>query len=296
MTSTGTEFVDSASFEPPATGMVVGIDGSGPSLHALHWAVQRTERFGSVQPVIAWHYPWWSYLGTAVPASEPFESEARAEIEKALGSIRPHHVAEPIVVRGRAASALIEVGASAGLIVVGTRGRSGLRDDFLGSVSSAVVARSTVPVAVVPPSVSIGDRSRHVVVGVDGSSNSAKALEWAVNNVPATSVIEAVLAWMPPVAPLGSPRRRDEADYEARARARLDESMSSLPDRKPASPYVTARLAAGDPRVVLRELSLTSDLLVLGARGGGLIADLLIGSVTTALVNSPRTTTIVIPA
>ena len=296
MTATGSETLDEAPPDASPTGMVVGVDGSAPSMRALEWAARRTDRFGPIQPVIAWHFPWWSYVRSTVPTDDPFEAAARAEIEKTLGSVRSSDVEEPIIVRARAASALVEIGASAGLIVVGTRGRSGLADGVLGSVAAGVVARSTVPVAVVPPSAPIEDRHRRVVVGIDGSPNSVHALEWALNNVPATWLVEAVHAWVPPVALPGSALARDESGYEAQAQAVLDESLSQLSRVAPASPRLSPRLAHGDPRSVLREWSMMTDLIVLGARGRGLVADLLLGSVTTALVHRPRTTTVVIPA
>lgn len=299
MTSTTSRPIGEIPARGPSSGMVVGVDGSGPSIHALQWAVRRTDRFGPIQPVIAWHYPWWSFIGPAVPQADPFEVAARAEVDQALSSIRslqPSDIAEPIVVRARAASTLIDIGTSAGLIVVGTRGRSGLTDGFIGSVASGVAARSPVPVAVVPPSAPLDDHHRRVVVGIDGSPNSIRALQWAAANVPVTSVIEAVHVWAPEPKLPGVPYAQHEALHKARARLLLDESLSQVAQAGPIEPPVRTHLVQGDPRSVLREWSATCDLLVLGARGRGAVAHLLVGSVTTALVQRQRATTVVIPA
>ncbi|MGI9594578.1 MAG: universal stress protein, partial [Acidimicrobiales bacterium] len=40
-------------------GIVVGVDGSPGSDHALRWAMAHADRFGPVQPVTTWRYPWW---------------------------------------------------------------------------------------------------------------------------------------------------------------------------------------------------------------------------------------------
>lgn len=295
MTSTTNEAIDEIPAIRPTSGMVVGVDGSGPSVHALEWAARRTDRFGPIQPVIAWHYPWWTYVGPPVPPADPFEAVARAEIELAISSVRCRDIEEPIVVRARAASALMSIGSSAGLIVVGTRGRSGLADGFVGSVASAIVARSPVPVAVVPPSAPLDDHRRRVVVGIDGSENSIRALQWAAANVPVTSVIEAVHVWSPGPQPPALSSAQHESVHKARAELALEESLSKVARAGPASPPIRTHLIQGEPRSVLREWSTKCDLLVLGARGRGAVAHLLLGSVTTALAQRPRATTVVIP-
>lgn len=296
MTSTTSGSIEETPAHDPSPGMVVGVDGSGPSLHALEWAARRTDRFGPIQPVIAWHYPWWSYVGPAVPQADPFEAAARAQVEQAIASVRSSDIAAPIVVRARAVSSLIDIGANAALIVVGAHGRSGLADGLVGSVASGVVARSPVPVAVVPPSAPLDDHHRRVVVGVDGSPNSIRAIQWAAANVPVTSVIEVVHAWTLDPKPAGLSADHHEAAHLARARLVLDQTLAHAAKAGPVEPPMRAHITEGDPRSVLGEWSATCDLLVLGARGRGAVAHLLLGSVTTALVQRPRATTVVIPA
>ena len=295
MTSTDSGSTNAIPTDGPPGGMVVGIDGSATSLHALAWAARRTGRFGPIQPVIAWHYPWWSYIGPAVPQSGPFEDAAREEVEHAIGSVHSEGMGEPIIVRARAASTLVDIGRSAGLIVVGSHGRSGWVDGLLGSVAAAVVARSPVPVAVVPPAAPIDDQHRRVVVGLDGSPNSVSAMQWATDNVPVTSTIEAVHVWSSR-GPVPSATDADHDGPEARARSVLDQSLSAVVQTAPVAPPVRARLVQGDPRAVLRERSKKSDMLILGARGRGGLSHLVLGSVTTALVQRPQVTTVVIPA
>jgi nucleotide-binding universal stress UspA family protein len=57
----------------------------------------------------------------------------------------------PLLVEGRPVPSLVRAAADADLLVVGSRGRSGIAAVILGSVSSACVHYATCPVVVVPP-------------------------------------------------------------------------------------------------------------------------------------------------
>lgn len=278
--------------------MVVGIDGSGGSLHALRWAAHRTARFGSLQPVMTWQYPWWAYSSPMPPPVDDFHNQASQAAERALDGLRDVTTAPPIVCRGHAGQTLVEVGATANLIVVGTRGHGGVIDTLLGSVSSHVVANSTVPVAVIPSDAPIDAATRRVVVGVDGSVHALQALIWALKHTPADATVEAVHSWTYQVDP--DPSGMSPVSYqacEARAQEVLDKAIASATyaagdDR----PEVVGRLVYGDARPNLRDLTANADLLVLGARGRGGFAHLLLGSVTTALIHQPSLATVVVPA
>ncbi|MGW4490020.1 universal stress protein [Amycolatopsis sp. NPDC004368] len=63
----------------------------------------------------------------------------------------PHLPVEVVVVRARTVQTLLERGAGAQLIVVGSRGRGGFTGMLLGSKSKALLAHSACPVAVVRP-------------------------------------------------------------------------------------------------------------------------------------------------
>ncbi|MGF1598016.1 MAG: universal stress protein [Acidimicrobiales bacterium] len=282
-------------------GIVVGIDGSDGSAHALAWAAARTETFGPVRPVAAWRYPAWAMsdpmLG-APPAMAPDDFAAAAsqradELVATLGDI-PHEAA--VVTRAAAGPALVDVGKDAELIVVGTRGRGAVIDGLLGSVSSHVVAHATVPVAVVPAKAPIEDTQRRVVVGIDGSENSVHAMAWAIRTAAEDVTIEAVMGWSQQVIAVPEPYviPYDESEQQARANVErvLTEAraLAGRPERE-----VVTLLEYGDPRTILRDRAAAADLLVLGARGHRGVAHLLLGSVTTGLVHQPNVTTVVVP-
>lgn len=112
--------------------------------------------------VHAWMVPASDYnasLPTALVATVPdlrlYKRGAEGVVDRALGSIDvgslPRDV-EVVVTRGSATDAIVDAAKNADLVVVGSRGRSGLGQLLLGSVSQAVVRNAGVPVVVVPSS------------------------------------------------------------------------------------------------------------------------------------------------
>lgn len=284
-----------------AAHLLVGVDGSGGSQHALTWAAAHTGRFGLIQPLTTWQYPWWAYTGPTPPPADEFKRLAQTDAESVLESIPIDRYLPLIVTQGQAGPTLVNVGATSNLIVVGTRGRSGLKDTLLGSVSSHVVAHATKPVAVVPADAPSEDVHKRVVVGVDGSSNSITALVWALEHTDCDSAIEVVHTWAYPPSALPDVTLNPRADFENSALAILDKTVGAALEAKRSKgghqpeKRIVKRLEYGDARAVLRELQQDSDLLVVGARGRGPVAHLLLGSVTSALVHQPTTTMVVVP-
>jgi nucleotide-binding universal stress UspA family protein len=287
-------------------GQVIGVDGSPGSTHALEWAVAQADTFGDVQPVVAWQYPWWT-LGTGLaadpllPPPDDFAAAARTAAQSALDNVDRTRLSTPIVCRSNAGPALVEFGASADLIVVGTRGHGAVTGTILGSVSSHVVAHARTPVAVVPmdaPTEPLSSlASPQVVVGIDGSENSIAALTWALRSLPPAATILAVHTWGTSIGAAPELIAFPIENYEAQGAEVLETAVAQAVDSVGDSHghRVQRLLAFGDPRSVLREKADGADLLVLGARGHRGIAHLLLGSVTTGLVHSPNTVTVVVP-
>ena len=141
---------------PPA--IVVGIDGSEDSKHALRWAAQQAELTNApLQAITAWQYP--VDFGTAwqIPAtygrshdfshadfSEDAKKTLDGAIEEVLGKDRRISVT-PQLVRGHPAQVLIEASGHAGLLVVGASGHGGFVGMLLGSVTQHCVGHSACP-------------------------------------------------------------------------------------------------------------------------------------------------------
>jgi nucleotide-binding universal stress UspA family protein len=140
-----------------------------------------------------------------------------------------------------------------------------------------------------------------IVVGVDGSASSSRALEWAAREAALRHAQLTVLVVNPIVVSqwTGTPIRFGaDASAEERAREAAQEAAqkitSELGDAQPAS--VTVKVVSGAPAAELIEASRDADLMVVGKRGGGGFASLLIGSVTAQVVNHASSPVAVISA
>lgn len=144
--------------------MVVGVDDSPQAAAALRWAVREAAlRQATLEVVHAWQPPMTALPFGAtltIPIDEAqIDAEARGQldtlIDEALAGLKKSHrdVAEPQVARtvvpGPAAMTLIDIATDADLLVVGSHGRTGLRQLVLGSVANACVQHAACPVVVV---------------------------------------------------------------------------------------------------------------------------------------------------
>jgi nucleotide-binding universal stress UspA family protein len=145
--------VSTASASPQTDGLVVvGVDGSPGSQHALDFALAEARLRGArVQAVMAWQMPAMVDPQVTLEDFDP-EGWSRAGLDKALAAASSRGVPiEGRLVQGHPAGILIAAAANADLLVVGSRGHGGFVGALLGSVSHRCVAHATCPVVVVPP-------------------------------------------------------------------------------------------------------------------------------------------------
>lgn len=133
-----------------------------------------------------------------------------------------------------------------------------------------------------------------IIVGVDGSEHSRTALVWAMREAAQHRAALTVISVRPaPVRPatgvfwalpdLAEDTRVDE-EKSARAAVQqfVDKTASELGG---AVPDITVQVVTGDPAQELVNASHGADLLVVGSRGGGGWAPLLMGSVSTKVAH-----------
>jgi nucleotide-binding universal stress UspA family protein len=139
-----------------------------------------------------------------------------------------------------------------------------------------------------------------IVVGVDGSHHAHRALEWAMKEAALRGTPLTVLAvhevaasyWTgnPITLPTDEPDRQkaQQAAEEAVAKA-----ATELGESRPRS--VTVRAVSGFAAEELIAASRDADLLVVGSRGGGGFANLLVGSVSSQMVHHAECPVVVVP-
>jgi nucleotide-binding universal stress UspA family protein len=129
-----------------------------------------------------------------------------------------------------------------------------------------------------------------IVVGVDGSDSSRKALEWAYNEAAQHGAsLNVVTTWHPPALPMTPPYGSiPPEDYEGQPRREaldlLERFTSELVPKDPAVDVRTSVEEGKNPAKVLIERSKEADLLVVGSRGHGGFVGMLLGSVSQHLV------------
>jgi nucleotide-binding universal stress UspA family protein len=136
--------------------VLVGVDGSAASLHALDWATAYAHRVGwALHIVCSYSLPSFTAAsldgGYAALDDTTIQEGAKSVLAEAEARVADAGVrATTEVATGDAAGVLVELSGEYGLAVVGTRGRGGFTERLLGTVSSALPAHARCPVAVVP--------------------------------------------------------------------------------------------------------------------------------------------------
>ncbi|GHE93268.1 hypothetical protein GCM10018785_69030 [Streptomyces longispororuber] len=220
--------------------VVVGVDGSEPSLRAVDWAVDEAALHG-VPLRMVYASLWERYEGPALVRAlgRPAEHE-RAEAIVASAAARAEH-RDPDVkvsaeaVRADAVSALVCEGRNASMVVVGARGRGGLAELLLGSVSLGVAARASCPVVVLRDGRAPGARTRaeqRIVLGV-GEATDEAAVRFAFQEAADRyACLHALHAWRCPApgTPHASLRAADPVGgHERRAEGRVPASDQAPP-------------------------------------------------------------------
>lgn len=137
--------------------------------------------------------------------------------------------------------------------------------------------------------------TKPIIVGIDGADDSVRALRWAADHARAVGAPLHVLAAFEIPAqygPYGMAGWENPADLEKRARAVLSDTVRSTLGEDAT---VVEHVVQGHPAHALVEKSDDALLLVMGSRGRGGFAGLLLGSVSQHVVAHARCPVVVMP-
>jgi len=273
--------------------IAVGYDGSASAKDALDWAAREAGRVRSPLQVV--HVARTLVDGYVVP-DRPLDLTAQLGAQVLAEAVDRARAVDPdldvstrLELRDSIPAVLRDASEHARLLVVGSRGRGGFTGLLLGSVSIAVAAHAHCPVVVVRIPID-GDAARSdrpVVVGVDGSPASARAVDFAFEEAASLGrPLVAVHAWEMPsmMGPVPPWTTEEIEDVRMAEKVLLSESLAGHAER---FPDVVVRPVAqrSGPTPLLLAAAQDAELLVVGSRGRGGFRGLLLGSVSQAVVH-----------
>ncbi|MDN5768963.1 MAG: universal stress protein [Humibacillus sp.] len=304
----------------PAGAVVVGYDGSATADAALEWAVGEATAWD--RPLHLLHtirYPDGFAMSLDLDLDPDGDEIAIAGAEKAQ-KLAPGLAVTTATQAGGAAAWLVELSARADLVVVGGHGHHTARAVLVGATAPQVTAHSRCPVVVVqadseltpprPPERSVFSLqgggltdtttlAGRVVIGVDGSESCTGAVEFAFARASrlGLGLVAVGCWWWQETGPYMA--GTEEFGWDSSIRDRelrlVSEQLAGWSERYPDVDVKTL-LVHGNPVEVLVEEADRAELLVLGTRGRGGFAGLLLGSVSLRVQSAARRPVAVVPS
>lgn len=314
--------------------IIVGIDGSSASRNALTWVIDEARaQKKSIRLVGAYTVPSVASATVDVSYVPIDDSAVRATVSDSLREaaslVKDAGVeVEAIIEIGDAAGVLVEESKQGSLAVVGSRGRGGFAGRLLGTVSSALPAHSHCPTVVIPVSwsddsdrapeqtasrpirnaggdsfeetvdadtVTGPDYTGQVVVGIDSLGAESQAL-WEAAELAdrrGSSLVLLGVITTTVVGPEWLPSTGDMKRYVDKGADKLALAAQAVREKYPDLD-VSWSLYDGQPAEALVRASDTASVLVIGSRGRGGFAGLLLGSTSQSVLPYSKCPTMVV--
>lgn len=280
--------------------IVVGYDGSESGGAAVDWAAERAQRRNLPLTVVS----VVDHVGI-LPAIEGHSSWLRIFQEQADGLAaqgvqRARKIADTVDIAsearvGQVADILINTSREADRLVVGTRGHGELTGMLLGSVSFAVSAHANCPVVVVRGDHTAPGPDRPVLVGVDDSAGARSALRHAADLAAEAYAPLIIITTIRPVAShvwaefgYYSVETAGGPNFEALAQeaaSNLTAAAAHTAKERHPTLNVQEQVITGSATQELVRAADGCGLLVVGTRGHGGFAGLLLGSVSHGVIH-----------
>jgi nucleotide-binding universal stress UspA family protein len=282
--------------------VVVGIDRSHYSRAALRYAAQMAHRQRRPLRVVHAFEPAHSsvrpLIGRSAELTDVFRNSAQRLCDEALETLAVAYADLEVSVRlepGLVVETLLDESDGAEVMVLGRRGVGGFASLLLGSTTLQVTGHARCPVITVPKARDGEPPREGVVVGIDGSEISERAVEYAFR---AASELDEKLillhAWDDPATTMGiammAPGVYDSSWFESDAvleveeQLLLAESVAGWSEKYP-DVHVERKVVRRHPVVALVEESASASLVVVGCRGQGTLRSMALGSVSHGVLH-----------
>ncbi|UVJ41571.1 universal stress protein [Arthrobacter sp. CJ23] len=272
--------------------ILVGIDGSAPGSAAADWAAERARDFGlQLNLVHAVPEPWAFREDALHKRAMAQAMDLLGGEEARLRALFPSLRVVGALSVGEPAESMRTLSAEAGMVVVGTDRRPDSHGEGFGSVSFQIAIISHCPVAVIPaPSTR---EASGVVVGVDGSSDSGLAVDYAAREAFRMGQELTLVHACGGDAPASSGPRPDglDADSKNDGQLLLSAAAAGLSGRYPGLVVNEVLDPRRAPAEALVDAGSAAKLLVIGCKGRG-GQHLLVGSVAQSVLLDVRCPTL----
>ena len=271
--------------------VVVGVDGSDSALDAVRWAADEAARRRAPLRLVT-AFAWTADTvvgrpGLSTQSRDILLDQSGRALARAVATARKRQPGLELTSDLRIGSpigTLADEARRAQLLVVGARGLSRVEGLLLGSVGVAMAAHADCPVVVVRGPEQ-ADAPRPVVVGIDGTPVSEAALAFAFHAAADRSApVVAVHTWWDTFLDPGLTTQLFQDEDQVYGREVLAERLAGWTEKYPQV-EVTRVVARDRPAQLLLKQSHDAQLVVVGSRGHGEFAGLVLGSVSNALVH-----------
>jgi nucleotide-binding universal stress UspA family protein len=282
-------------------GILVCVDGSEAAEAAVAWATREAglrdlpiTLMHAVAPVVVgWpvgqlyaDMPEWQR-----ETAQQVMDQAHKIVNVNLDDVKPHEIRTEIIYSD-IVPAMIDASTDASMIVVGSQGLGALGRLLLGSVTAGLLHHAYCPVAVIHSNADLTPvADAPVLVGTDGSPASEAAIALAFDEASRRGVgLVALHAWSDvAVFPmLGMDWRDSEAEGHEILAERLAGFHEQYPDVR-----VKRVIVCDKPSRWLLEEAAHAQLVVVGSRGRGGFAGMLLGSVSSRVAQAATVPVIV---
>lgn len=288
---------------PAAEGrVVVGVDGSEPSLRALDMAAEEAGRRGvALEMAISAGWPRRSRVPVTEADTERIKAAAATVLDDAGKRAHEHRpglrVMAQIHTEALAADTLVKASKSAALTVVGTRGHGGFAGLLIGSVSLRVATHCEGPLLVVGDSRKGGGTERGTVMVGLHSESDEPALRFGFEEAARRgSSLRVLHAWHQPRMPGRLQVPPSEAQQARSAASDLVRTMVDPVTKDHPGVEVSADEQGGSPAATLIEASRAADVLVIAVhRHQHRRLGLQLGSVAHAVLHHAHCPVVLVP-
>jgi nucleotide-binding universal stress UspA family protein len=284
--------------------IIVGVDGSPASEHAVMWAADeaRLQRrdLTLVHALTTMSSSQLGMLATAGIPPAQVMGELRSGAEKiverahALAVDRcPGAAVDTVIESADARKLLLELGRTASMTVVGTRGHGLVAGLLLGSVSAAVIRHAETPVVVVRP---VQDSAGGVLIAADGSEDTLELVEHAYREASYRQAPLTIVhcVWDGLVAQARWADVSESDPQAAEARLRIAESVAGMGEKFP-DVEMHVRVTRGAIDACLVDLSAKHELMVIGRPPRSLRVRLALAGLAVPIAEHAHCPVLVVP-